>query len=410
MISRWIRATGLLAMAPVAAFAFETVDTLRYPSSGAFPAYPADPAGLWSIFAYAGVMHDDNPFRREFVEESDTVLRYGAGGRLISHVVGRQRVLLEGFGEYWDYDHFSDIDHFGYGLRGEWLWEIGNNADGVAGYSRRHRHADLGEFRVERRSMITTDRWIVDGGYRFHPDWRWFAGVDYTTEERDGELSGDPRLERTTFATSLTYRTPLANLIGAALRVSNGNARAVTAVGVVTPTDYEEREIAGTLVYNLGAQLRLSGRLGQTEREYETTPQFDFSGTTYRAAVDWLPTGRLTFNLEGYREPDSSLDFDATHVIRQGASVGAAFAATFKLVFTARFINEQRLYQGDPGTALLGLPKRDDTLRTWRFAAGWEPQRHWQLSLGVDIGERTSNRVGQNYEYTQYMANLRWSY
>jgi hypothetical protein len=45
-----------------------------------------------------------------------------------------------------------------------------------------------------------------------------------------------------------------------------------------------------------------------------------------------------------------------------------------------------------------------------RFGLGWEPERHWQLSTGVDFGRRTSNLLGRDYDYTALMANLRWTY
>jgi hypothetical protein len=59
---------------------------------------------------------------------------------------------------------------------------------------------------------------------------------------------------------------------------------------------------------------------------------------------------------------------------------------------------------------VLALPPRDETVRIWRFAAGWEIQRSWQLGAGVDFGERDSNRVGDDYDYVQVMANLRWTF
>jgi Putative beta-barrel porin 2 len=409
MISRWIRATGLLALAPAAAFAFDTVDGLRFPSSGGFPAYPSDiPTRPWNVFAYAGVMHDSNPFRVETGEESDLVARVGAGASTVTRVVGRQRVLLEGYGEYYKYDRFSEIDHFGYGLRADWLFEVGNDINGVAGYRRRHRHADLGEFRVAERAMITTDQFLVDGGYRFAPDWRIFFAVDHVKEK--SEVLEPPEIERTNYISTLTYSTPLGNSIGVLGRVGRGDARTTDAGGIASIVDFDEHEIALTLAYRLGAQLRLGGRVGHTERDYESDAIQDFSGPTYRGTIDWVPTGKLTMNLTAYREPVSTLEFDATEVVRQGASVGVAFAMTFKLVFTATFINETRDYQGDPGAAALGLAQREDTLRVWRFAAGWEPLRHWQLSAGLDLGERDSNRLGETYDYTQVMLNLRWTY
>jgi Putative beta-barrel porin 2 len=409
MTSGWMRALCLLALAPTAALAFDTVDTLRYPSSGAFPGWPSDiPSRPWSVFAYAGAMYDSNPFRLENAEQSDIVARYGAGATMVTRVVGRQRVLLEGFGEYYDYDRFSEIDNFGYGLRGEWLWEIGNALDGVVGYSRRHRHADLGEFRVETRSMITTDRYVVNGGYRLTPSWLIFVRADHTHEERDFGFA--PETDSSGLLGSLTYRTGLGNTVGVLVRQTAGEARAANAGGVVSLIDYDETEVAATLGYSLGEQLRVRGRLGHTERTYDDAPQFDFSGTTYRGAVDWLPTGKLTFTVEAYREPESSLEFDATQLVRQGATFGAAWAMTYKLVLSARFLNERRKYQGDPGNVVLALPPRDETVRIWRFAAGWEIQRNWQLGAGVDFGERDSNRAGDDYDYVQVMASLRWRF
>lgn len=408
MSLRWMRAAAVLfGLAPAAALAFETVDRLPFPSLGTFPAWGADPIRPWAIFGYAGLMYDSNALRRDIAEESDLVARYGIGGRLLTRIVGRQRLRLDGYGEYYDYDRFSDIDHFGYGVRGAWLWEIGNDINGDASYERRRRHADLGEFRVERRAMIITERYLVDGGWRFHPNWRVFAGFEHGRAARDSEIA--PELESNSARASLTYRTPLGNAVGIEARGTRGDQRiGDDLTGNTFIDEFEEREISGTLAYVLGATLRVAGRVGHTERSYKDLTGRDFSGTTYRGQVEWLATQKLVMDFEAYRGPEASIDIDASHILRQGAEFGVSWAATFKLVFTARFTNERRLYQGDPFAQITGLPLRDDTLRIWRFGAGWEPQRHWQLGAGVDFGERTSNRLGDDYEYYQVMLNARF--
>jgi len=406
MMKRWILAAWL-ALGPAAALAFETVDDLPYPSGGAFPAWRPDPVGPWTLFAYGGLMYDSNAFRRDVDEQSDIVARVGAGGRMLTRVVGRQFLLLEGFGEYYDYDHFSEIDHFGYGLRGEVLWEAGNQVNGAAGYSRRHRHGDLGEFRIERKVMITSDRWFVDGGYQFAANWRLFGAAEHTRSERDIDEAGD--LDATTFRGNLTYRTPLGNAIGVEARQTRGDARVTEVVtGIAFTNDFDETEIALTLAYGLGAQLRVSGRLGHTERTYDDLEGRNFSGTTYRGLVEWLPTQKIIFGFEAYREPASIIDIDASHVIRTGTVFSASWAATFKLVFTARYLNERRLNAGNIAVEVLGIPPRDETVHVWRFGVGWEPVRHWQLGAAWDIGDRSSNQVGRDYDYQQVMLNARF--
>ncbi len=56
------------------------------------------------------------------------------------------------------------------------------------------------------------------------------------------------------------------------------------------------------------------------------------------------------------------------------------------------------------------LPARDETLRIWRLAGGWEPQRHIKIGGGVDWGERTSNVLGRDYDYLQVSLNARYDW
>jgi hypothetical protein len=411
MISRWIPAAVVFALAPAAALAFNTVDTLRYPSEGRFPAWPADPGRPWTVFAYGGAMYDSNPFRVVTDEQSDTIARLGFGGRSLTRIAGRQRLLLEGYGEYHDYADFNELDHFAYGLRGDWLWEIGNQLDGVVRYGYRKRLADKGELRTPERTMVSEESALVNGGYRISPRWRIFAGAEHFRNKRDNdELSW---LNTASLRSGLTYRTPLANEIGVEMVGTRGEARVDIPVGadvVSAIDDYDEAEVAATLAYVLGAQLRINGRVGYLDRSYDTISGRDFNGTSYRGVVEWLPTTRLIFSLEGYRVPQSLADVTATHVLTQGTSLGVSYAATFKLVFSARFIYEDRSYKGDPDALRLGLGDRDDTVETWRFGVGWEPQRHLQVGLGFDYNDRTSNVPGFEYSYEQVMLNVRWEF
>ena len=41
---------------------------------------------------------------------------------------------------------------------------------------------------------------------------------------------------------------------------------------------------------------------------------------------------------------------------------------------------------------------------------GWEPERRWQLSTSVDFGNRDSNILTQDYDYTAYTANIRYTF
>ena len=414
MTSRWMRSAGLLgalALGPATALAFETVDTLPWPSAGLFfPAYAGDPLAPWSVSAYGGTMYDSNVRRTTTGETADWISRVGVGGRYAARVYGRQSVAIDGYGEYRTYDELSQYNHFAYGLRGQWLWELGNQLSGVASVRRTHRLADLAESSSRVKDMLTLDRFDLTGAYRFHPDWRLTGGVGTTRVAHDGR---DVETTHTTGSRGgIEYVSPLGNAIGLEVRYAQGDAPVedLLGVGSITNNEYEENEIALTLAYRFGEQLRVRGRVGVTERTYSDLPASNFKDTTGRAAIEWLPGIKTLLSLEAYREPDSVIDIDALYVDRRGIALGAAWAPTYKVVLSARMLSERRIYKGDVLAASTGLPQRDETVRVIRFGLGWEPERRWQFATAVDFGTRTSNLLARDYDYTAVTANLRYQF
>jgi hypothetical protein len=401
----------ILLLAPASAFAFETVDTIRWPRD--FPAYAdtGTPTGPTEIDARAGMMRDDNILRRETGGESDTVTRFGAGIRHTQRIVGRQSLRLEARGDFYKYDRFDELDHFGYSLLGEWLWEVGNDLSGTVGATIGRRAADIGETRRPVREMLREQRYFVTAGYMITPSFRARGGLTHLRGDRDGGTASELR---TNVATAgLDYVSPLGNTLGVEVRRTQGDAPVpefVAPTGTFVDNDFRETEVALVGAYNVGATLRTSGRLGRTKRDYSQIPGRDFDGTTGRIAVDWLPGNKTLLNFTAYKEPRSILDIAATHAVTKGVSFGPSWAPTAKLVLSARWLRERREFQGDATAALAGTPRREETIRLWRFALGWEPQRHWEVSLGLDKGERDSNFAGLDYDYTAWMANLayRW--
>src|SRR6185503_5234115 len=203
----------------------------------------------------------------------------------------------------------------------------------------------------------------------------------------------------------------LGNSIGVEVRRTEGDAPVSPELGIGDFPDnrVEETEVAARLSYGLGTDLRIDGRVGHTDRKYSELPSRNFSGTTWRAAAEWRPGPKTMLLLETFNEPTAIIDADALHVIRKGWAFGPAWAPTLKLVFSARFTQERRIYEGDP-TIALGAPLRDETLRVMRFGVGWEPQRNWHVGAAYDHGERESNILGRDFDFNAVVLNLRYSY
>jgi hypothetical protein len=416
-------AGALLVVVPTVATAFEAVDTLPYPSrSSAFPAYAPDVARRQgSYWAQAGLMYDSNIFRlptgldpRAFLRGSrgDTVMRLGAGASYDQRIFGRQNLFLSARGEYYDFVEYNAMDHFAYGLTGEWRSEWGNDLTTAVGVDRTRRLVDAAEIRRPVATYVVSDRLLGRAAYSLLADWRVRVSAEATRGQREseGRADDDPRgaleLEGSGVTVGTDYVTPLGNAIGVEVRRSTGEA---TVPAFVDPTfafdaaEFVEREVAGTLTYVAGVTLRLTGRLGRTNREYSNFGGRDFNGTTYRTGLEYRPGNKTVLALDLYRTPQSIIDVAASHVLVTGTSFGVSWAPTIKLVFSGRMIHERRQYS-DPAS-VVAEGARDETARVFRLGAGWEPRRFVELSAGIEYGERSTNILFRDYDYWQWTIN-----
>jgi hypothetical protein len=396
----------LLAAVSLPAQAFEAIDTLPWPSRGVFPAYPREDDRPTDYWVQGGVLRDDNVLRLPSGERSDTVTRLGAGIRHEQRIIGRQSVRLEARGDFYKYNDLEELDHFAYAARGDWLWEIGNQLSGTASVGAVRRQIDIGEIREERLDIATELRAGVTAAYLVTPRVRLRGGVAGSRADRSEAEEFDIR--STSFTAGADYVSPLGNTVGLEYRNTNGEAprlQFVDPLGAFVSNDFREREIALVVTYALGTQLRTGLRVGRTTRDYDQLPARDFDGTTGRISVDWLPGTKTILGFEAYREPRSVIDIAASHVLLKGVSFGPRWAITNKLLLSARLVREEREFQGAP-ELVAGAALRDDEVRALRLAAGWEPQRRWQLALAWDRGERDSNFAERDYEYSAVMANL----
>lgn len=402
----------LLAASP-AALAFETVDTLPWPSRGRFPAYAAElrlPTELW---VEAGVMYDENLLRLQTDRKSDTVGRIGAGARYEQRIVGRERLLVDARIAGYGYANFERLDHLAYSVAGIWVWEASNDLTGTLVGGRDQRLVDISERQTaERRELLTLTRVGGTAAYRLGPSTRLRAGADAGW----GESSARPdvKLRATAVNFGADYVTPLANTLGVDFRSSHGDApvpETVAPLGTFVNNDFSEKETALVGTYlTPDRRLRLDGRLGRTQRLYTELPDRDFRGTTYRGSGEWDLSAKTALDFFAYKEPRSILDVAASHVLVTGMALGPRWAYSAKTVFSLRWVRERRTFEGDAARATAATPLRDELLKTVRFGIGWEPERHWQVGLGLDGGTRASNFFGRSYHYWAAMANVAYRY
>jgi exopolysaccharide biosynthesis operon protein EpsL len=416
-------AVALALCAPLGALAqqleqFDMVDTIPWPSLGRFPAYPAEQLRPTQVYVHAGWIRDTNVFRLADgvnttaitgnPSRGDTIMRTGAGIRHEQRIVGRQSVRLAARGDYHSFDTYSQMDHFAYGLLGEWLWEFTNDLSGTVGWEHRKRLVDLAQLQRPVDQMVTENNAYANGAYRLGPNVRLRGGLNGVRQKRDAAEAVESR--STSVLGGVDYVTPLGNSVGVEARRSDGNSPVTPVLGA-PPVDneFDEREVALVATWVATQQIRFNGRFGRTERQHETFPGLDFDGNTWRVGLDWTPLNKTGFAVEWYRVPRSVIDINTAFVLTRGVTFGPRWAPTEKLVFALNFDRERQRFS-DPTNPVLGPFALDETVRRWRLTAGWEPVRRLELSAGLERGERSSNGINRDYDYAQLMANARYRF
>lgn len=420
MNARTIAAAVALCF-PAAAPALQPLEEYHWPETGKFPGYPLEPDERMVQFSvFGGVDWDSNPFRLSdstnpqtvlgTTEKSDTVGRYGIGLKA-DLPSSRQRFLLDAQVINNDYDRFDVLDHTAYRAAAGWKWQAGDRWSGDIGYGQRRFLASLAELQAPIKDLVTEYRGYLSGGYLLTPRWKIRGAGDWTKWDH-----GEPT-QQTLNATivsgtiGLDYVTPPGNYVGGQAKYSEGdypNRQVVN--GSLVDNNYKELE--GSLVAHWVASGKsaLDGRLGYTSRQHDEVPQRDFDGFTGRLGYDWFVGAKTLLNFAGWREIRSTEDVSASYILAVGWGIGPSWAPTSKLIFQAKYIREDRDYRGDPNIELNGTPQREDTFRGVNLSAGYSPRRNLKFLLAAEYGERISNTLGRDYDFTAVSANAKFSF
>lgn len=415
MNARALAVAALMSLSG-AASALETLDEIYWPETGKFPAYPYEHDPRTLVFSVlGGYDRDSNPFRLSDTSaiagsRSDSVRRGGFGVKA-EIPSSRQRFVLEARALRNDYDRFDLLDHTSYGAGATWKWEVGNQWSGEAGYARRRFLGSLEDVQAMVRDMITEDRAFFNAGYLVTPRWRVRGGVDALRWEHDDAVRSQLDARIFSATAGLDYVTPANNSVGGQVKLSHGeypNQQPVA--GALVVNDYDELEASLVARWMVTGKSTFDARAGYTRREHDEVPQRDFSGFTGRVNLDWFVAAKTLLNFSVWREIQSTEDAAASYVLSQGWGVGPAWAPTVKLVFQARYYQEDREFKGDPGLALVGGVPREDSFDGISLTAGYTPLRNIHLSLGYERGDRSSNVAGRDFDYRLVSFNARFRF
>ena len=356
--------------------------------------------------ASGGVIYDSNLFRLSEDTDAqaaigtsntaDTIYRLGAGGKYEVRQ-SRQTFIAEANFSAYKFQSFSNLDNISDDLRGQWLWQAGNDWNGNLGVGQRRYLENFANIQQNVRDMINQN-WIY-GSANYLVQSRVKLTLDTSFyDTRHGEETRnvlDSKIGNAAFTVS--WVTPALNTVGLQYRTANArfpNEDATTQI----ENAYRDDELSLVALWIASSASEVTARVGYTERKFDELPNRNFSDPTWRLTYLWQVTGKTALEFATWREISGFEDLSANYVRLTGISVVPTWSITPQMVLRGRVMYWTRNYLGDPGIVPI-TERREDKDHVYQISALWTPRRLTELVFMVESGRRTSNQAFADYKY-----------
>lgn len=379
---------------------------------------------LWDdklqLYAEEKIARDDNIFRiSKGVDPASAIGSASKGDTYYTTSVGigldvpvsRQRFQAAFARNDTRYEQFTDLDFIGHDSRAAWLWQLGNDLSGQAGYSEVLSLASFAYIQANTPDPLKTRQAFVNAAFLVSPRWRLqggWRGLEQT--------NGDPAFQTSDINISsadaaLSYITPSNNSVGLGTRVEDGRYPNREFVPGSTLDDAYRQTATGIVMdWNPTGVSRLTARAEHVSRRYEHLSQSDVDGNTALAEYEWRPTGKFSLAATARRDISPYQDIQSSFVLVKGVSLRPKLNVTAKTDVSAVFDYSRWYFLGDPGLVSGGVQGRVDRLLSAAATVSYRAARNLAFLISAQRELRTSNAPLADYAFDVVSLTARFAF
>ncbi len=294
------------------------------------------------------------------------------------------------------FNTFSDLNfNGGYG-RLAYLYAIEDKVTGEVGATHQKALSTFTNIQDRVRDIVTSKVFYANGAWLITPRYRLHGVFNWSEQEHTAPQRTVQDLERTSGEAGLSYVTPQANRIGAAVRVEKGRLPTNSVLaGVGLDNSYDQVGVGGVLHYTATGLSTLDGRLEYVKREYDQQSSRNYSGPMFALSWTYTPTGKLTFVTTASRDIGPLEDINTSFVLVTGISVKPTWAVSEKVSVQANLAYAVWDY-----TSVLGN-SFENRVRNFGVGVSWRPFTRVLVQAGVSREKRTST-----LQFSDYVVDL----
>jgi exopolysaccharide biosynthesis operon protein EpsL len=290
------------------------------------------------------------------------------------------------------YNRFDDLDNTGHNGYATWLWQAGDQLSGQLGYTQVKRQSsffDTDGFTGS--NALTTKRLYGNAVYMLTPSWELQGGLAQETRRNSESQLEVNDVNVASADASFSYVSAAKNKLGLSLRHQDADFEEHGLVnGTLVNNNYLHRSVGIVTNWQVTGKSNLNMRVDRINRDFTWSGRKDYTGTTFRAAYDWLATAKLGVNALLQRDVQTANDVSTHFVLIEGVAISPRYEISDKLRLTGFVDYSRREYLREP-IASIGNDNRLDHVRAVGLSLTYRPLRSLSFLLSGQHQKRSSN-------------------
>jgi hypothetical protein len=380
------------------------------------------PVSALDIFASAQSTYNDNIYNLPAdVSVTDIglgnqasradLIETGAIGLNGDWQLGYQEFFAQLQVDYNRFQHNGTLNNASTDDKLQWNWRVGPRLSGKLYSSYGQGLASFANTRFFSKDIVKTTAQYGEIDWEVGPHWILKASGRRATTAHSAELLSANDFNSNAGTFGLNYVNAKGDEIGWEYRRLRGSfPHAPIGADLLVNRAYSED--AGTFHadYQLTGKTAFTGRVGYLRRSYSNPEaagrEGDFSGTVWRAALQYQPGAKTQLVLSGWRELTAYIDAQSDYFVATGATIASIWNATEAIALTLSGSREREAYVStNPGLAF--TDSRRDEVTSAQGLLVWTPRTAFSVRLAYHYTNRDSTAAAFDYKYDTYSLELR---
>lgn len=363
------------------------------------------------------VLYDDNLFR--LTNSMDVHDRLGPEASKDDYVYrtsfcangdwqfSRQEITLKA--EVAD-NHFQNntpLNHTSTNGTVNWNWNLADDWSGKFGGTINRSLATFMNDRPPEKDLVTSYRYFGELRHVFGSHVGVFASGDQVASTHSAADRGVDEFHSNSGKFGVEYITSAQDIIGVDYQYTRADYPGTYLLaGEPFDRDYNQDLTSLRVKYALGGKTQFIGSLGYLKRTYPQSHEHDYSGSEWRASLQYQPTVKTQLTLTGWHELSAYIDAESDHFLSQGISLTPSWSIRRTLSLSASLWWEKQDYLSSSLAAAVEGP-REDKVKIGSLYLTYSPLKFLDVLLSYRHEQHDSDHADLGFKDNMATATLR---